>query len=346
MYDVVLLTLGSERDAPGGGCGSGDACCGGTSDPAGKPPAAQPDAGSQTNTGGERCATPRVPVLACADELTARGARVETVTAYSDAEVDEVLARLDAPARPDGLTWPDPDSKVRLVVAAASDAQLRAVVRRLVRRYAPPPSRRPAELAGNRTVPDLPPIGVLPLDPARGGPHRDLVAQLGLPREPAAVAAAVLDGGVRRLDLLRNDGGSVTLDGALLGAADDAGRPLHWRGRVEVDDAVLSDGTDPILACAIGNAGGYATLDSLPLLTAGDPADGLVEVAVAVPVPARSTLGRKRKIRYEVRRARGRAVAVIPRDERVPFLDDGVEGELSRKRSWWTEPGAWAVYQG
>ena len=91
-------------------------------------------------------------------------------------------------------------------------------------------------------MPDLPPIGVLPLDPARGGPHRDLAAQLGLPRDPAAVAAAVLDGGVRRLDLLRNDGGSVTLDGALLGAADDAGRPLHWRGRVEVDDAVLTDG--------------------------------------------------------------------------------------------------------
>ncbi|WFE95709.1 hypothetical protein O7612_01865 [Micromonospora sp. WMMD987] len=382
MYDVVLLTLGSDRDAPGGGCGSGDACCGGTPTPGGQPSdgptdppgtptstgtpastgtptdtAGQSDGHGQTGTagqrsgdvrgrGGERCETPRVPVLACADALTARGARVETVTARSDAEVDEVLARLDAPARPDGLTWPDPDSKIRLVVASASDAQLRAVVRRLVRRYAPPPSRRPAELAGNRTVPDLPPIGVLPLDPARGGPHRDLAGQLGLPRDPAAVAAAVLDGGVRRLDLLRNDGGSVTLDGALLGAADDAGRPLLWRGRVEVDDAVLSDGTDPILACAIGNAGGYAHLDSLPLLTAPDPTDGLVEVAVAVPVPTRSALGRKKKIRYEVRRARGRAAAVIPRDDRVPFLDDGVEGELSRKRSWWIEPAAWAVFTG
>ncbi|MEU5939131.1 hypothetical protein ABZ807_08050 [Micromonospora sp. NPDC047548] len=336
MYDVVLLTLSSERDAPGGGCGSGGACCGGgdTSDGAGPP--------KQTE---ERCDTPRVPVLACADALTARGARVETVTARSDAEIDEVLARLDAPARPDGLTWPDPDSKTRLVVATASDAQLRAVLRRLVRRYAPPPSRRPAELAGNRTVPDLPPIGVLPLDPARSGTRRDLPAQLGLPRDPAAVAAAVLDGAPRRLDLLRNDAGSVTLDGALLGAADDAGRPLHWRGRVEVDDAVLSDGEEPILACAIGNAGGYAILDGLPLLTGPDPTDGVVEVAVAVPVVTRSALGRKR-IRFEVRRARGRAVAVVPRDEKVPFLDDGVGGELSRKRSWWTEAGAWAVWTG
>nr|WP_204341734.1 hypothetical protein [Micromonospora terminaliae] len=326
-----MLTLGSERDAPGGGCGSGGACCGGASEATGEHPE-------------ERCETPRVPVLACADALTARGARVETVTARSDAEIDEVLARLDGPARADGLTWPDPDSKTRLVVATASDAQLRAVLRRLVRRYAPPPSRRPADLPGNRTVPDLPPVGVLPLDPARSGAARDLAAQLGLPRDPAEVAAAVLDGTARRLDLLRNDGGSVTLDGALLGAADEAGRPLHWRARVEVDGTVLSTGEEPIMACAIANAGGYARLDDVVLLADPDPTDGRVEVAVAVPVVTRSALGRK-KVRLEVRRARGRAAAVVPRDEKVPFLDDGVEGELSRKRSWWTEPGAWAVWK-
>ncbi|GGM43355.1 hypothetical protein GCM10011608_30060 [Micromonospora sonchi] len=329
MYDVVLLTLGSERDAPGAGCGSDGACCGGATD------AAQ---------GREDCETPRVPVLACADALTARGARVETVTARSDAEIDEVLARLDSPPRPDGLTWPDPDAKTRLVVAIAGDAQLRAVLRRLVRRYAPPPSRRPADLAGNRTVPDLPPVGVLPLDPARSTAHHDLAAQLGLPRDPAAVAAAVLDGTPRRLDLLRNDGGSVTLDGALLGAAAEDGRPLHWRGRVEVDDVVLSNGDDPLLACAIGNAGGYARLDDVALLTTADPTDGLVEVAVAVPVVTRSRLGRRR-VRLEVRRTRGRAVSVLPRDDvALPYLDDGVEGQLTRKRSWWTEPGAWAVW--
>ncbi|MFI6260308.1 hypothetical protein ACIBCL_29940 [Micromonospora zamorensis] len=370
MYDVVLLTLGSERDAPGG-CGSGGACCGGAAEPAtgstNQTETGQADTGptSQTETGQadtnqadasqapraeaggdtERCATerPRVPVLACADALNARGARVEMVTARSDAEIDAVLARLDGPARPDGLTWPDPDGKTRLVVATANDGQLRAVLRRLVRRYAPAPSKRPADLPGNRTLPDLPPVGVLPLDPARGGTHRDLAAQLGLPRDPAVVAAAVLDGTPRRLDLLRNDGGSVTLDGALLGAADDAGRPLHWRARVEVDDAILTDGDEPLLACAVANAGGYATLDDVTLLTAPDPADGQVEVAVAVPVVVRSAFGRKR-VRLEVRRARGRAVSVLPREGKVPYLDDGVEGELNRKRSWWVEPGAWAVW--
>jgi hypothetical protein len=317
VYDVVLLTLGDGDDS-----GCGEACC------------ASADACTPRS---------RVPVLACADALTAAGARVETFTAHSDGDIDEVLARFDGPSRPDGLTWPEPDSKTRLIVAAAADGQLRAVVRRLVRRYAPPPSKRPADLPDGRTVPDLPPLGVLPLDPARASVHRDLAAQLGLPREPDAVAAAVLGGRVRRLDLLRHDGGSVTLDGAVLGGADPDGRPILWHGRVEVDDALLTDGEDRLLACVVGNAGGYAELDGLPLLTRPDPADGTVEVAIAVPVVERSLL-RGSRVRIEVRRARGRAASVTPRDTDVAYVDDGVTGRLGRKRSWWTEPGAWAVY--
>jgi diacylglycerol kinase-like protein len=286
--------------------------------------------------------SPRVPVRVCADALRDAGARVETVVAESDEEIDDVLRRFDAEPRTDGLTWPDPDSKLRLVVASAADGQLRAVVRRMVRRYAPPPSRRPVDLPGDRTVPDLPPLAILPLD---AGATAGLAAQLELPRTPAEVASAVLAGSVRRLDLLRNDGGSVTVDGALVGGADAGGRAVPWHGRVEVDDAVLSDGADPILACAIGNGAGYARFDGLPLLTGGDPTDGRVEVAVAVPAAVKRRF-RSTRVRVEVRRARGRAVSVLPRDGDLPFLDDGVAGTLSRKRSWWTEPGAWAVYAG
>ncbi|MBO3742086.1 hypothetical protein [Actinoplanes flavus] len=315
MYDVVLLSL---AEGSGDGCGSG---CGGCA---------------------SACATPRTPVLACADALREAGARVETVLAGSDQEIDAVLARFDGPARPDGLTWPDPDTKLRLVVASATDGQLRAVVRRLVRRYAPPPSKRPADLAPGRTVPDLPPVAILPLDPGNSG---DLAAQLGLPRTPAEVAAAVLNGPVRRLDLLRNDGGSVTLDGALLGGSDDDGRAVPWRGRVEVDDALLTDGEEPVLACVVGNAAGYAEFDGLRLLAEGDPTDGRVEVAVAVPVVVKQRF-KGTRVRVEVRRARGRAVSVLPREGDLQFLDDGVAGSTSRKRSWWTEAGAWAVYSG
>jgi hypothetical protein len=313
MYDVVLLSLAEGSSSSP--CGSSCAGC-------------------------ESECTPRTQVLNCADVLRAAGARVEIVTASSDPEIDAVIKRFDAAPRTDGLDWPDPRASARLVVATATDGQLRAVLRRLVRRYAPAPSRRPADLAANRTVPDLPPVAILPLDAAN---RSDLAAQLGLPREPAAVAAAVLGDSVKRLDLLRNDGGSVTVDGALVGGTDENGRAVPWRGRVEVDDAVLSDGTDPILACAIGNGAGYAEFDGLPLLTEGNPTDGRVEVAVAVPVVVKQRF-KPVRVRVEVRRARGRAVSVLPRDGELQFLDDGVAGTMTRKRSWWTEAGAWAVY--
>jgi hypothetical protein len=285
--------------------------------------------------------TVRVPVRACADALAAAGVDLAAVGATSDAEIDAVLARLDAPARPDGLAWPDPDPPTRLVVAVAADGQLRAVVRRMIRRWAPPPSRRPADLPASRTVPDLPPVAVLPLGPA-GGDAGDLAARLGLPREPAAVAAAVRGGQVRRLDLLRSDTGTVVLDGSLVGGVDTSGRAVPWPARVEVDDAVLSSGGEPLLAAVVTNAGGYARFDGLPLVTAPDPADGALDVAVAVPVRH----GWRRRVRVEVRRARGRAVTIRPAGDGVACLDDGVPGELTRQRSWWVEPAAWGVYTG
>jgi hypothetical protein len=271
----------------------------------------------------------RTQVLACRDALAAEGVPVELVTACSDEEIDALLGRLDGAARPDGLIWPaGPQDGPRLIIAAAADGQVRAVLRRMVRRYAPPPSRRPADLPPGRTVPDLPPIGILPLNRP---------AEFGLPSDPAQVAKALRGGGVDRLDLLRNDAGSVTLQGALIGGQE------AWAARIEVDDTVLASPDERLMACAIANDDGYAQVDGLPLATGADPADGLVTVAVAVPVLVRGRLGR-RQARMEVRRARGRAVAVTPVGE-VPFLDDGVPGTLTRKRSWWTERGAWGVYR-
>jgi hypothetical protein len=266
------------------------------------------------------CEQPRVPILACADALRAGGASVDLTTAYADADIDDALKPVEA-------------GDARLVVAADSDAQVRAVVRRLVRRASPPPSKRPAELPPGRTTFDLPPLAVLPLAPALP----DLVAELDLPRQPADVAAAALAGTARRLDLLRTDAGSVTLHGCLLGGVDDTGTAVAWQARVEVDDAVLADGTEPLLACSI-RATGASEVDGLPLVPAAEPDDGAVHVAVAVPL-----VRRRGKVRFEVRRARGRAVSVSPRDE-VPLVDDGVAGGLARKRAWWVEAGCWAAY--
>lgn len=324
MRSVVLLSLAAATPEAGG-CGACGSSCAAAN-------------GAEAGAVATVCAAPRVPVLRCRDALTAAGATVEVITAESDAEIDAVLARFDGPAREDGLRWPATDASVRLIVATDSDAEVRAVLRRMVRRYAPAPSKRPADLRADRTVPDLPPVGILPLSPMGA---TTLVGATGLPATPEAVAEAVLAGVTRPMDLLRHDGGSITLHGVLLGGSGPDGAALPWRARVEVDDAVLSDGTDPVLACAVANGPGYATFDGLPLAPAADITDGVVDVAIAVPVVARR-LGR-RTVRVEVRRARGRAVAITPAAE-VPFSDDGVAGQLGRKRSWWLERGAWAVY--
>jgi hypothetical protein len=270
------------------------------------------------------CASPRVPVLRCRDALRSAGVAVETVTAGSDTEIDAALSTTGA--------------GVGLVLASAADGQIRAVLRRLVRRHAPAPGQRPDDLPNDRTVRDLPALGLLPLAPGDAG----LIARLGLPTDPEAVAKAILDGRTRAFDLLRTDAGSVTLDGALLGGSDAAGRAVRFHALVDVDDAVLSDGREPLLAVSVLNADGYSMVDGLPMATGVDASDGVLDVAVAIP----RTRGRLRpRVEVEVRRARGRAVAITPRDE-VPLLDDGVAGTLSRKRTWWMERGCWQVYTG
>jgi len=320
---ILSLAAGPDGEAGAAGCGVGGGCgalCG---------------AEKSVRT----CASgPRVPVLACQDALIGAGFDVELITATSDREIDDVLARLDGPTRADGLTWPAGDGEApALIVAVEADSQLRAVVRRMVRRYAPPPSKRPKDLSDGRTLPDLPAIGVLPMST-----QTDLADRLGLPREPADVAKAVADGRTRRVDLFRNDGGSITVHGALLGGVDSTGQAAPWAGVVVVDDTTLADGREPIIACAVANANGFAHIDEIALAPQADATSGFITVAVAVPVITRSRFGRER-VHIEVRRATGRAVSVTPRTD-LPFIDDGVTGVLTRKRSWWVEPGAWAVY--
>ncbi|GAB3226636.1 hypothetical protein GCM10027447_17010 [Glycomyces halotolerans] len=251
---------------------------------------------------------PRTQTLHLIDELKRLGAEARTVEAASPKEIDPVVE------------GPDP-----IVLAADSDEQINAVLARMVRRLAPAPGERGDALPPGRTVPDLPALAILPLGAVPG-----IVERFGLPQRPAEVAEAVVGGTVKRTDLMRHDGGGVCVDGVRIGGGD---RP--WRGVVNLDDAVLADGGEQILACVVANADGYAATDDM-VLAEPDPADGRIDVAVAVPV----TVGRFRKrVRIEVRRARGRAVAVHP-DQSATFVSDGLVDELKRKRTWWVEPGA------
>lgn len=262
--------------------------------------------------GAPSCA-PRTQVLACADALRAAGADVTTVDATGDGDIDEVL-KTDA----------------RLIVAADTDAQVRAVVRRAVRAIAPAASQRPDDLPDDRTVGDLPPLAILPL-----AQQPQLVAQFNLPSTPADVAAAVIGGRVQRTDLLRHDGGGVTVNGVRIGGGD-----APFRGKIALDDHILSDGTEPIVTCVVANAGTYREIDGLGLCEP-DPADGRLDVAVAVPFVHRGLI--KRRTRIEVRRAQGRAVAITPVDD-VPHVDDGTVTDLTRKRTWWMERAAAGWY--
>lgn len=272
----------------------------------------------------------RVPVRAFADALRAHGVDVGLADADSDAEIDTVLH---------GITTTDgasPSTVEKRLVIAGSDGVVRAVVRRMVRQALAQPRHRPTDLPPNRTIGDLPAIGLLPL-PADGP---SLTSALSLPTTAQQLADAMLSGATQRLDLLRNDAGSVTLHGALLGGANEHGRSVPWRGTINVDDAVLTDGTDHVLACAIGNAAGYASIAGLPLLDVVDASDGQLQVGIAIA----------RQQTVEVRRARGRAVTVHAHaasdtnSAELPFTDDGVDGVLRRRKTWWVEPGAWAVF--
>lgn len=260
--------------------------------------------------------SPRTQVLTLVDELKERGVSADTVEASNPVDIDHVVT-----------------SGKRIVVAADTDSQLRAVVLRAMRQLAPPPSKRPDDLPRDRTVPDLPPIGVLALGETPG-----LVGRLGLPSKPAEVADAVAAGQVLRTDFARHDGGGITLDGVRIGGGD---RP--WRGVINLDDVILADGTEQIIACVVANSDGYAETSGMALAEPSST-DGKLDVGVAVPIKVKPRWGLGRtKTRIEVRRAKGRAVQVAPLTE-TKLVEDGVAEELKRKRSWWIERGAVGWY--
>jgi len=283
----------------------------------------------------------RVPVLECADALRAQPKidQVKVLPADSDDDIDAALNQAER-------------CKACLVVAGG-DGVLRAVVRAMVRRALPARSAdrqaTAARLPEHRTIGDLPALGLLPLDISPELP--DLSRSLGLPSTPAEVAEIVAAGKVRRLDLFRSDRGGVTLHGILLGTTltADASLPgsiLRWQAHIEVEDTVLTDGSEAILACAIANADGYARLGPLPLLDVTDPANGAISIAIAIDASGE----------IEVRRTQGRAVSVRLKPAQLPnrptyseppsvdYTDDGVDFTLRHSCNWWVEQGAWALY--
>lgn len=266
--------------------------------------------------------------LAAVREVLAEDGSVEVATTSDQAELDAALDLRGG----------------RRLVLAGGDGSLNLLVQRL---------RRRDELS-------LGPVGLVPM-----GTGNDFARHLGLPLDPTDAARAVLAGRPRRLDLLRSDGGGVVVNAVHLGkGAETAQRstslkgrlgklayplgavasvfgPRGWRLHVNVDDDVLADGEHRVVMVAVGN--GSSIGGGTALFPEADAADGALDVLVLGPGGAGVGGTGSQPFRL-IRRARGRAVTVTPAPGvTVGVNADGELSELSRRRSWWVEAGAWSV---
>ncbi len=270
-------------------------------------------------------------------------ASVEVATVENPGELDGILHRAGS----------------RRIVVAGGDGSLHAVVSAMYRRR---------DLTGSV-------LGLLPL-----GTGNDFARGTGIPLDVEEAAAVVLKGRVRPVDLLVDERGSVVVNSVHLGAGAEAARagarwkerlgsigvgglnlgrlgyplgvlqeavnPPALRLRVEVDDEVVNDITQPVLMVALGN--GTSVGGGAALTPDADPHDGLVDVMVSRSVTPLARVGyavrvaaRRHPSRDDVVYRRGRTVAVSGE----PF-SCSADGELDgpeRSRTWRIEPAAYSM---
>jgi hypothetical protein len=165
----------------------------------------------------------RAPVLALGDALASAGS-VRTVNAGSDEEIDEVLA--GSTRQPARTGWPGPAPRAGQV--GGRRGRRRPGARR---RAADGPAVRaahhPDDLPFGRTIVSRR-LGILRSD----HPATATSPAARLPRDPAAVAAALLAGAAAARPAAHGRGHGH-LDGTLLGGSDQAGGAVRWQARVE-----------------------------------------------------------------------------------------------------------------
>jgi diacylglycerol kinase family enzyme len=209
------------------------------------------------------------------------------------------------------------------------------------------------------------PLAVLPM-----GTGNDLAGGAGLPEDPVAAAQLVVDGQPRRRDLLVDDTGGIVVNAAHVGVgalASERASPLKarlgplaypigavlagvsargWALRVEADDHVLADGTQPLLM--VGVAVGARIGGGTDLAPGADPGDGLADVVVASATGplARAGFARALQVAEHDRRddvlvTRARTIRVS--GDMVPVNCDGELGDETADRTWRVKPAAWAL---
>jgi YegS/Rv2252/BmrU family lipid kinase len=246
----------------------------------------------------------------------------------------------------------------RRIIVAGGDGSLHAVVAALYRRH---------DLADAV-------VGLLPM-----GTGNDFARTLEIPLDVEEAAQVILDGEVRRMDLIVDELGEIVVNNVHVGAGAQASRRGHrWKRRlhglgigkvnlgklgypigavqaafeppsvhlhVEVDGEVVTDLDRPVLMVAVGNGANVG--GGTELTPEADPEDGKIDVMISHATGARA------KLAYAIRLSRGehhrhgdvqylRAAQVTISGDAFWISADGEISGPERQRSWHVEPGAYS----
>ena len=281
--------------------------------------------------------------LDAALEILRADASVEVAATGNPGELDGVLHRAGS----------------RRIVVAGGDGSLHAVVSALYRRN---------DLADAV-------LALLPL-----GTGNDFAREMDIPLDPQEAARVIVDGEVRRVDLIVDELGEVVVNNVHVGAGAQASRrgsrwkkrlgsigygrlnlgklgypigalqssfiPPNVRLRVEVDGVVVNDLDHPTLMVSVGN--GSSVGGGAKLTPHADPEDGKVDVMVSRAVGpisrfvyAAHLAGARHQERDDVLYLRGSQVSV--NGEAFYAAADGEIYGPVRSRTWRVEPAAYSM---
>ncbi|GAA2126542.1 diacylglycerol/lipid kinase family protein [Nocardioides bigeumensis] len=295
-------------------------------------------------------------VIMNADAGTAEEEALERGLAILREHTSVELAQTSNPGELDGVLH---RAGSRRIVVAGGDGSLHAVVAALHRRH---------DLAD----------AVLALLPM--GTGNDFARAMDVPLEIEDAARLVLEGEVRRVDLILDDTGQVVVNNVHVGAGAQASRRgARWKERlgsigvgnvnlgrigypigavqaafkppslhlrVEVDGSVVNDLDQPVLMVALGN--GTSVGGGAELTPEADAEDGRIDIMVSRSIGPLAKLGYAAQVlrrthleRDDVLQVRGTRVS-ISGDEFYCAADGEISGP-ERQRSWRMEPAAYSM---